>query len=425
MKWKQRNVLGYLTLVVALAVLVGSITALAQMNGNATAAEAVKVNEGATVVESPFTQAVKSVRDSVVGVNNYGQSSPNNFPYWFGRGYGERIAPDEEERDDRREVLQGSGSGVVIAPGYVVTNYHVVEDADSLEITVAEETHEATLMGYDEALDIAVLKADGLNLQPVTLGDSDLLNVGDWAICIGNPLSFTGTTTVGIISALNREVKNSTTDIYGRRTENTNAMIQTDAAINAGNSGGGMFNVAGELVGIPSLKYTGSYYSSSTVEGIGMAIPINVVKPLINDVLSGKTVGNIATPQEEGGANNAIAAPAGPRIGVTVGDMNTSNPAVASGILPMGAYVSEIEKGSPAEKAGLLVGDIIVQVDDTVITSTQQMVSILRAKKAGETAAIRAYRVEGIATIENYEDIPDGQYMDFQVELAMLDNVRQ
>lgn len=420
MKRKQYTIIGYVAIVIALAMAIGSTSALIQMNSNATA-EAVTVAERATSVSSPFTEAVQSVGGSVVGVNNYAEISSQNYYYGYGRGFGGNTAPDTQQ--ESREVLQGSGSGVVIAKGYVLTNYHVVESATALEVTSGDETYKATLAGYDKDIDIAVLKVDQLDLEPVVVGDSDLLAVGDWAICIGNPLSFTGTTTVGVVSALNREVTSSTTDIYGRRTESVNAMIQTDAAINAGNSGGGMFNVAGELVGIPSMKYTGSYYSSTTVEGIGMAIPINVAKPLMNEVLSGKTVGDVAT--EADSEDGAIVASGKPRIGVTVTNMNTSNYAVSSGILPMGAYVTDVESGSPAEKAGLKVGDIVVEVDGTVITSTTQMVSILQSKQVGETAAVKIYRVEGLDAIEDVNDIPEGQYMDLSIELALLDNVKQ
>lgn len=422
MRQNKRNVLGYVGIVLALTVVVGASTVFFQMRPTA-AAEAVTVSERATVVESPFTQAVKQVRDSVVGVNNYARTSSrsNGFYYGFGFGYSD----PGSDSGETREVLQGSGSGVVIAKGYVLTNYHVVESASSLEVTTGDDTYPATVAGYDENLDVAVLKCEGLNLAPAVLGDSDLLNVGDWAICIGNPLSFTGTTTVGVISALNREITNTTRDVYGRRTEYKNAMIQTDAAINSGNSGGGMFNVAGELVGIPSLKYTGSYYSSATVEGIGMAIPINAAKPLIVDVTSGKIVGDTTAAAGNENVGSAITSGNKPRIGVTVSNMNESNPAVMTGILPMGAYVTDVEAGSPAEKAGLQVGDIVVEVDGNVITTTKQMVSILQAKEAGQTAAVKIYRVEGLDSIQNPEDIPDGEYLDLSIELAILDNVKQ
>ena len=415
---KRRNFFTYIALTLVLSLVVtGSALVLINESGSAKA-EGVMLTENTTIVQSPFTQAVQQVKDSVVGVNQYGIASPRGrgfFDPGFDYGYGGR--GDENEG---REVIQGAGSGVVVAKGYVLTNNHVVEGASSLEVEAGDETYKAILVGNDEVLDIAVLKVEGLDLEPVVLGDSDALNVGDWAICIGNPLSFMGTTTVGVISGLNREITSENRDVYGRRTESVNKMIQTDAAINAGNSGGGMFNVAGELVGIPSMKYTGSYFYGNTVEGIGMAIPINEVKPLLQSVMSGKSMVSSA-----GKEDDAITAENKPRIGVTITDLNASNPAVARGILPNGAYVAEVEKGSPAEKAGLLQGDIIVEVDGTIITSSSQMKEILQARSAGETAAVKIYRVEGLDDIQSYEDIPDGEYMDLSVELAMLDNVKQ
>ncbi len=267
---------------------------------------------------------------------------------------------------------------------------------------------------------------DSLDIAPVTLGDSDLLNVGDWAICIGNPLSFTGTTTVGVISALNREVTSENYDKYGRREDVVNDMIQTDAAINAGNSGGGMFNVAGELIGVPSMKYTGSYYSSTTVEGIGMAIPINVAKPLINDVLNGTVSSDNSTATVNTGVNSSSSSDNKPRIGVTLTNAtNSSSYAVQAGVIPNGAYVTNVESGSPADEAGLQAGDIIVEADGTVITSTSQLISILQAKTAGDTVAVKIYRVDGITEAQSIDDIQDGQYIDLTVSLAILDNVQQ
>ena len=422
----KKNFFRTLSLVLTLALVISLGTSLLQQDSTA-GAESVTLSQNATVVTSPFTEAVQKVHGSVVGVNNYTMSSGYGnygdfgFPFGFGFGYGYGYGGGREEREPE-EVLSGSGSGVVVAQGYVLTNYHVVEDATRLEIISGEETYECTLAGSDESLDLAVLKVNGsFPIEPVVLGDSDVLNVGDWAICIGNPLSFTGTTTVGVISALNREITNSTTDVYGRRTDSVNLMIQTDAAINAGNSGGGMFNVAGELIGVPSMKYTGSYMSATSVEGIGMAIPINVAKPLIEDVLAGKTT----DAQANNAGNTSLTTAEKPRIGVTVANLNTNLAAVVNGVLPNGAYITEVEAGSPAEKAGLIAGDIVVEVDGTIIKSTTEMINILQNKQAGDTAAMKVYRVEGLNDMESFEEIPDGEYIDVIVELAILDSVAQ
>lgn len=420
----KKGIYSYVAIALALLLVVGSVVTYSQLSANATA-ETVQVSENATVVTSPFTEAVTKVKDSVVGVNNYTSAMNRNSYYGFGFGFGDANPGSGKGNDNgasSREVLQSSGSGVVIADGYVLTNFHVVDGATSLEITSGDKTYTATLAGSDENMDLAVLKVDKLDIAPVTLGDSDVLNVGDWAICIGNPLSFTGTTTVGVISALNREITSENYDIYGRRQDLKNYMIQTDAAINSGNSGGGMFNVAGELIGVPSMKYTGSYYSSASVEGIGMAIPINAAKPLISDVLSGKVSGDESGTQSSSGSIGA----AKPRIGVTVANASDYFAApVQQGVLPKGAYVTGIEDGSPADKAGLLVGDIIVEADGSVITTTSQLVEVLQSKNAGDEVSVKIYRSEGLADAQTMDDIKDGSYQDLKVELAILDNVKQ
>lgn len=400
----------------ALALVLMVVASVALFNHDSTAgAEAVTLTENATVVTSPFTEAVEKVRDSVVGVNNY--TTYRSSYYGFGFGYGRG-----DYADSSREVLQGSGSGVVVADGYVLTNYHVVEDATTLEVTSGDKVYPAELKGTDEAKDIAVLYVEDLDIEPVVLGDSDQLSVGDWAICIGNPLSFTGTTTVGVISALNREITSDSTDEYGKRAVNT--MIQTDAAINAGNSGGGMFNVAGELIGIPSMKYTGSMFTGNTVEGIGMAIPINEAKELINDVLAGN--GNVESASGTTQSSQSISTGDTPRIGVSVSNLNPNSYAVAYNLIPNGAYVVEVESGSPAEQAGMLVDDIVVSVDGTRISSKEEMTSILQSKQAGDTVILKVYRVEGgLSSYDDQTSLPDGEYIDLTVELAILDVAAQ
>ncbi len=424
MKNIKKNFFGYAAIVLALVMV--TVTAFVQP-ANTAEAEAVTISENATIVTSPFTAAVQKVHGSVVGVNNYtvqmtgGSSYYNNpfgsfgfgFPFSYGYGYGNPYG----EEGESKEVLQGSGSGVVVAKGYVLTNYHVIEDASRLEVVIDEQTYPAQLMGTEETTDLAVLYVDGLTVEPVVLGDSDKLMIGDWAICIGNPLGFTGTTTVGVISALNREVTGNATDAYGKRA--TNLMIQTDAAINSGNSGGGMFNVAGELIGIPSLKYSSSSYSGASIEGIGMAIPVNVAKTLIEDVLAGK--GNV----QSAPSAQSITSSGKPRIGVSVSNMNTSHYAVAQGLLPNGAYISAVEEGSPAEKAGIQVADIVVEIDGNIISNTTQMTSYLQSKQAGDVVKMKVYRVDGGLNNVEGNDIPDGEYIDLEVTLAVLDEIQQ
>ena len=386
-------------------------------------------NVTTVVYTSPFTAAVAQVRDSVVGVSNYQKvtygsyGNGGGFYFGWGYGYGGNRGRGEEEPETKEE-LASTGSGVVIGEGFVLTNYHVVEDADSLKVTVTDDAGETTeyaasLVAYDENLDAAILYAPDCKLPAVTLGDSDTLLVGDWAICIGNPLGFAKTTTVGVISALNRGIESETYDKYGRKETITNAMIQTDAAINSGNSGGGMFSVTGELMGIPTLKYTGSYYSGTSVEGIGMCIPINAVKPLIEQVLSGE-IEAIAPEGDKAETESTDDLTGKPRMGVSIANVNSSSRAAMLKQIPDGVFITEVEAGSPAEKAGLLAGDIIVDVNDTVITDTEQLITLVGQYKAGDTLDVKVYRAEGLLNLTANEDAPDGEYLDLQITLEII-----
>ncbi len=432
---KFRKVMGTIALGLTCAMIgTGAGAAVRDMSASAEAVSAANTNN-TVVVTSPFTAAISQVRNSVVGVSNYQKvrygNYGNNFYYGFGYGFGYGKGYDKEEPEEKEE-LASTGSGVVIGEGFVLTNYHVVEDASSLRVTVTDENDETTeyaavLVTYDEALDVAIVYATDLDLPAVQLGDSDSLQVGDWAICIGNPLGFTKTTTAGIVSALNRAVESESYDKYGRKSTISNAMIQVDAAINSGNSGGGMFSVTGELMGIPTLKYTGSYYSGSTVEGIGMCIPINAAKPLINKVLSGEIT--FTAPEKLGDEENSDTTESGslvgkPRMGITMKNLANST-ALRKGLIPKGVYVAEVEANSPAEKAGMQVGDIIVDVNDTVITSTTELSEKVGEYGVGDTLRIKVYRVEGLANYSGNDDIPDGEYIDMDVTLEILDEVKQ
>lgn len=413
LNWRKHGI-GYLAIA-----LVITMVGFAAFNSFGAKAESGTSDAANTVVvTSPFTEAIKEVKSSVVGVSNYQMvrySTGGSWNWGFGYDRGESTT---------QEVEAATGSGVVIAEDTVLTNFHVVEDASSLKVTTGDNEFDATLLAYDENLDVAILKADGLNLPAVTLGDSDTLQVGDWAICIGNPLGeqLAGTTTVGIVSALNREVSSTTTDKYGLRGTVTNTMIQVDAAINSGNSGGGMFSVNGELMGIPTLKYTGSAFSGNTVEGIGMCIPINAAKPLIEDVLSGKVTGNATAGANTNASGNTDLLNGKPRMGITITGINTSSAAVRSGQLPNGVYVTEVEEGSPAAEAGMQAADIIVDADNTVITSTSQLQEIIAEKNAGDTVEIKVYRVPGLADLTDADEIPEGEYITMTVTLEVVDS---
>ena len=398
-------------------------------------------DEQTIVLTSPFTEAIAKVRNSVVGVNNYqivnnynnGYDGYDMFPWsyfgfgngggygnGYGNGYGRNPQPDSSQ-----EVKYGSGSGVVVEKEYVLTNYHVVEGSHSLKISIdgdEENLYDATVAAYDEDKDVAVLYVPGLPLEAVELGDSDALQIGEWVVNIGNAIGFTGTATAGIVSGLNREIPGdgSSVDKYGRATQVVNTMIQTDAAINSGNSGGGMFNTAGQLVGIPTLKYIGTRYSSNaTVESIGMCIPINEAKDVITRALAAdkmetanKETGKAAGTESTGDLKGK------PRMGVsvqTVGD--------TQGKLPRGVYVAEVEKDSPAEAAGLQAGDIMVEINGQVITNVEEEIEILSKLKEGDEVNAKVFRPSTVN--ENGGISSEGEYIDITVKLAIVDAVAQ
>ena len=265
-----------------------------------------------------------------------------------------------------------SGTGFIITKdGYVVSNYHVVKGAKTLEVITADsKTYKAKLVGYDEINDISVLKIDATDLPCVTFGSSDVLLVGDQVAAIGNPLGeLTSTLTVGYVSAKDRMVNTDGSYIN---------MLQTDAAINSGNSGGPLFNMKGEVVGITTAKYSGTSNSGASIEGIGFAIPLDDVIDMIEDL---RDLGYI----ESG------------YLGVMVQDV--SQEALAQGT-PKGALVSEVTPGTCAEEAGVLAGDIIVDVGSYPVDSLSALSRALRKFKPGETTVITVNRDGEEKTLE-------------------------
>jgi len=258
-----------------------------------------------------------------------------------------------------------SGTGFIISEdGYIISNYHVVAGATKLGVITADGgEYDAKLVGYDETNDISVLKIDAKDLKPVVMGSSDALVAGDQVAAIGNPLGeLTSTLTVGYISAKDRIVNTDGTAMN---------MLQTDAAINSGNSGGPLFNMRGEVIGITTSKYTGTSASGATIEGIGFAIPIDDVKDIVDDLLN---FGYIKSGY----------------LGVMVQDVVEAD-AQRYG-LPLGALVVEVNAGSCAEKAGIEAHDIIIDVGGRKITSINDLTRALRAFEGGEETVITVYR---------------------------------
>lgn len=262
------------------------------------------------------------------------------------------------------QTAQFTGSGFVItADGYIVTNYHVVEGAKKVTVTATNgNEYSAKVIGYESANDIALLKAEATELSFVQMGKSSALQVGEQVVAIGNPLGeLTSTLTVGYISAKDRII---TTDGV------TINMLQTDCAINSGNSGGPLFNMYGQVVGITTAKYSGASASGATIEGIGFAIPMDDVAGMLEDL------------QKYGYITGAY-------LGVMVRDVDNYGQSYG---LPAGAYVVEVTKGYAAEKAGVKANDIIVNIGGYDVTSMSDISRILRRFKAGDTTTITVFR---------------------------------
>lgn len=259
-----------------------------------------------------------------------------------------------------------AGSGFILTEdGYVVTNNHVVADATSVTVKLYDgQEYEATIVGTDSMNDVALLKIDATGLQCVSVGNSDDLAVGDEVIAIGNPLGeLTFTMTAGYISALDREINTDGTPIN---------MMQTDAAINSGNSGGPLFDMNGNVIGITTAKYSGSTSSGTSIEGIGFAIPINDVMRIVYDL------------QEYGYVTGRA------YLGVTVRDLDSSTASTYG--LPVGPIVQSVAEDSCAAKAGVQEGDIIIGFEEREVASYTDLVAALNDSKAGDTVTLKVFR---------------------------------
>ena len=259
-------------------------------------------------------------------------------------------------------VTEGAGSGVIISEdGYIATNNHVIDDASNIKVTLKDGTVlKANLIAADEQTDLAVIKIEKDGLQPVTIGDSSALNVGDLAVAIGNPLGqLAGSATEGIISGLEREIT-----LDGRIMK----LIQTSAAINPGNSGGGLFDQYGNLIGIVVAKSAGS-----EVEGLGFVIPSNLVKKVTSSLI------------ESGYVEGRAAA------GISILDLTDANAAMQYGVQITGVYIAEIN-GNNAKASGLQVGDLIYYLDNTKITSGSQLISLIQEHEPGDKVTFTVVR---------------------------------
>lgn len=326
-------------------------------------------------VSSPFADVAQTVMPCVVGVSN----RANTFSLVSGQA---------------ELVERATGSGVVITTqGHVVTNYHVVEGASDVQVLWQGQYLKAEIVGVDELTDLAVLRVtENVSLPCVRMGEAGDVRVGDWAIVIGNPLGseLADTVTVGVISALNRELEGSSIV----------KMIQTDAAINSGNSGGGMFNTRGELIGIPSLKFSSSgSRGEASIEGIAMAIPMDVVRPVVESLIA---TGKVTRP----------------RLGISVMTLRGSEEPT-EGLIPAGVYVSAVTSGSPAQRAGIQADDIIVRIDGERVRLHTDLTNTIARKRAGERVTLTVYRIPGLSDLTVQDRIPSGKTLEIQVQLEL------
>ena len=262
-----------------------------------------------------------------------------------------------------------SGSGFIITEdGYIVTNNHVVEGAETLTVKMTSgEEYEATLIGADSENDVALIKIDAADLPTVSVGDSDAIQVGEQICAIGNPLGeLTNTLTVGYVSALDREIDEDGTPIN---------MFQTDCVINSGNSGGPMFDMHGNVVGITTAKYSSNGSSTTaSIEGIGFCIPINDALDIVSDLLEYGYVTGRAS------------------LGINAQDISSAVNQYYS--LPCGAYVYSVQDGSAADYAGITAGDIVTAIESTEINTVSELRAELKNYSAGDTVCLSIYRTE-------------------------------
>ena len=308
-----------------------------------------------------FTYAAESAVDAVVYVGvtiktTTQQQYIDPFEFFFGYGGGQS-RPQEREQ-------QGSGSGVIIRPdGYIVTNNHVVSGATTVKVTLNNnKTYDATVIGTDEATDVALIKIDAEGLPTIPFADSDTLRLGEWVLAIGSPYNLRSTITAGIVSAKGRSMAQD-------GSFKIESFIQTDAAVNPGNSGGALVNKSGELVGINTMIYsqTGSY------SGYSFAVPSNIVKKIVQDLI------------DFGSVKRA-------KLGVTMQQVTEDIQKEMKLSSLDGVYIVEVSDGSSADKAGIKKGDVLVAIDGAKVTSMSFVQEKVNSYRPGDKATLTIIR---------------------------------
>jgi len=318
---------------------------------------------GAAMVPGNFSDIADQVRAGVVNIQVSKKISNAEFPNLQGNPFGDRnpfgefFGPFGGNPHERKQ--QGVGSGCIISQdGYILTNNHVIEGADQIKVKLADGKElDGRIIGRDPKTDLALVKIDGASdLKPLKLGDSDALKVGNWVVAVGSPFGLEQTVTAGIVSAKGRVIGSGPYDNF----------IQTDASINPGNSGGPLINMQAEVIGINTAIMASG-------QGIGFAIPINMAKDIVPQL------------QKTGHVTRGL-------LGVSIQDL-TPELAKSFGLKEThGALVAKVVSGSPAEKAGIALGDVIVQFNGQAVTGSKDLSRIVAATPVGETVAVRVIR---------------------------------
>lgn len=329
--------------------------------------------------ETDFTSAAEKTVNAVVCIKSYTTRSPRQqfnyggdfgfdpFEFFFGTPQPRQQPRNQPKQENNEPVQSGLGSGVIITEdGYIVTNNHVVEDADKLEVLLNDNsTYEARIIGTDEATDLALIKIDAKGLSPISFGDSEAVKVGEWVLAVGNPFGFNSTVTAGIVSAKARSLGTSHKGING-----IESFIQTDAALNPGNSGGALVNLNGELIGINSAIYsnTGSY------SGFSFAIPTTIVKKVMTDI------------RQYGTVQRAV-------LGCTIQELD-SKIAKEKGITAVkaGVLVISVNDMSTAKELGLQENDVITAINGQKVTNRSQLVEQLNKFRPGDNISLTFVR---------------------------------
>ena len=305
-----------------------------------------------------FVFAARNATPSVVHIRtSYSSGDRANSPFneFFKDYFGER----------RGGISRGAGSGVIISPdGYIATNNHVIENADEIEVVLNDNrSYNAEVIGYDETTDLAVLKIDEENLQSIKYGDSETINIGEWVLAIGNPFEFRSTVTAGIVSAKGRNI-----NILESRYR-VESFIQTDAAVNPGNSGGALVNLRGELVGINTAIAS----PSGAFAGYSFAVPVSLVKKVVSDLV------------EYGTVQRAL-------LGIEIRDVNSEIAEEYGLDLLKGVYISGVARDNAADLAGIRQGDVIVAIDDNPVNNVAQLQEKIAVKRPGDEVVVQFYR---------------------------------